>query len=230
MPRVSFRDVVDRFTHIDGTIVRTDVSFADSEPASARVVLRFYPWWEHPLYIAARESGSDWGFDAADDGARDVVIEAVSPLRCDVRSDASAIDIAFHTEHPVLWEFEDAAAIMCNTDFDPRALVDALLARDLPYVAASTMLRYFPPHPPRTAPFALADLPFTLFHAAKFELQRMGVELFVAREPVALRPLVALDVDGNVLIVAEDFIVDVPEFEHRPQWFRLSRGAGPSTT
>jgi hypothetical protein len=28
-----------------------------------------------------------------------------------------------------------------------------------------------------------------------------------------------LTVDDNVLIVARDFDVDVPEFEHRPEWF-----------
>jgi hypothetical protein len=29
-----------------------------------------------------------------------------------------------------------------------------------------------------------------------------------------------MSIDENVIIVAEDFLLDVPQFEHRPEWFR----------
>lgn len=47
----------------------------------------------------------------------------------------------------------------------------------------------------------------------------MGVDVFTPREPAARISPVMLTVDDNVLVVARDFFVDVPEFEHRPEWF-----------
>lgn len=57
--RVNFREIVERFGHIDGSIVRAEASFSgDGRPSSACVVVRFYAWWEHPLFLAAREAGT----------------------------------------------------------------------------------------------------------------------------------------------------------------------------
>ena len=48
MAWVNFREVADRFSHIDGEVVSTTVAMTREESA-VDIVLRFYPWWEHPL-------------------------------------------------------------------------------------------------------------------------------------------------------------------------------------
>ncbi len=221
MKRVNFRSVVDRFHHVDGEIVSVDLSFSSNGgPAKAQVVLRFYPWWEHPLYIAARDAGRPWGFTDTEAAARDILIEAVKPLRCDVRQGTSAIDVGFFLEHPVLWEFEQEAQIFCNSDFDPSSLVAALLDAQIPYVDEGTLLRYLPPIRNRKAPYSLGHFPTTLFRHVEACLRDLGVRLFIPHAPDPPEDLVALSVDDNVMIVAEDFELVVPDFEHRAEWFR----------
>ena len=53
MAWVNFRATLDRFRHIDAELVRSTISFTP-EGGQAEVVIKFYPWWEHPLYEAAR--------------------------------------------------------------------------------------------------------------------------------------------------------------------------------
>lgn len=217
--RVNFREIVDRFAHIDGEIVCVESSLRhDGGPSSARVVLRFYPWWEHPLYREAIAAGTPWGFTSTDEGARDVTITAISPLRCDLRAVASATDIAFHCDHPTLWEFEDEAEVFCNSAFDPRQLLRALDDDGPPGVTTRHLLDYLDPLP-RAPPFSLGRLPRTLFDHVTRHLQRMGVELFLPRAPVARPGLVLFAADDSIAIVARDFEVELPEFEHRPEWF-----------
>jgi hypothetical protein len=224
MTRLNFREISDRFGHIDGQIASAEVcSRPQDEFATVRIVLRLYPWWEHPRYLAARDAGADWGFDYSDEALRNVVIEAVTPLLCELRAGSSATDLAFYTEHPVLWEFEDGADIVCNSDFEPRELIEALLTRNIPHVTPATLLRYLFPYAEHKAPYSLGHLPFTLFQHVKSELRRMEVGFFVAREPEARPSPVALSIDDNILIVAQDFFFEVPEFEHRPEWFESGR-------
>ena len=223
--RINFRSFAERFgNHIDGQITSAEVSFrSGGQVTKACVVVRFYPWWEHPQYIAAREAGKPWAFDSGPDAERDVVIEAVSPWRCDLRPGRSAIDIGFHTEVPDLWEFEDAAEIVCNSDFDRRALVDGLVDRGIPNVSREMVLQHISPYTSYRPPYSLGFFPYSLFPHVRDELRRLGVDLFIAREPVVRQSLIAMFIDDNVTIVAEDFEVDVPEFAHRPEWFRPRR-------
>lgn len=217
--RVNFREIMERFEHIDGSIVRAEASFSGSGiPSSARVVVRFYPSWEHPLFLAAREAGAGWGFTDTEAGAREMLVEAEGPLRFEVRAGDSATEMAFYTEHPDLWEYEDQGQIFCNSAFDPEELLGALLQEGLPEVDRGVLLRYLYPRP-KDPPFCIAGLPCTLFHPVTKHLRRMGVDVFTPREPEARISPVMLTVDDNVLVVARDFFVDVPEFEHRPEWF-----------
>jgi hypothetical protein len=70
-----------------------------------------------------------------------------------------------------------------------------------------------------SAPFSLGYFPFTLYNIVKEELQRADVRLHLARSPVKRNLPVVLLMDGDDYIVADDFEVDVPDFEHRPEWF-----------
>lgn len=217
--RVNFREIVDRFGHIDGEVVCTEVSLRhDGGPSHARVVLRFYPWWEHPRFREAIAAGAPWGFSGTEAGERDVTIEAISPLRCTLGADASAIDIAFHSEHPSLWAFEDEAEILCNSAFDPLELLRALVEDGPPGVTSEHLLRYLGPLP-KAPPFSLGRLPRSLYEHVTRHLQRMGVELFLPRAPIARPGVVLFTADDSIAIVARDFEVELPEFEHRAEWF-----------
>lgn len=216
--RVNFREIVERFGHIDGSIVRAEASFSGGgRPSSACVVVRFYAWWEHPLFLA-RAAGAGWGFTDTDAGAREMLVEAEEPLRVELRAGDSATDLEFYTEHPDLWEYEDQGQIFCNSAFDPEALFGALMQEGLPGVDREVLLRYLAAHP-ESPPFSTPRLPRTLFHPVTKHLRRMGVDVFTPHEPEARDSPVMLTVDDSVVIVARDFHVEVPEFEHRAEWF-----------
>jgi hypothetical protein len=72
---------------------------------------------------------------------------------------------------------------------------------------------------PYRAPYSLGYFPTTLFRVVRTVLDRMGVRTFIAREPVetALPSLFLCDGD---YIIADDFELQVPEFEHKDEWFR----------
>ena len=193
----------------------------DGAIEDAHVVLRFYAWWEHPLYLAARAAGRPWGFRIGDEAERDMRIEAVASRECWLSPGRDATDIAFHTAHPSLWGFEERADIICSSDVDARALLAALMKRNLPGVTRPEDLAGYLAQAERyQAPFSLGPFPRSLFGPVHEELQRMGVATFVSREPSAGPDLVRLEIGDSIVIVAEDFILDVPEFEHRPEWFQ----------
>lgn len=225
--RHNYRDVMHRFTHIDGEIRHADFRLccADTE-ASARIVVSVYPWWEHPQYIAARASGAAWGFNCGDEADRDLVIEAVRPLRCELTGYRSATNLKFFGEHPKLWEFEDNAEIFCNSEVDRAALFDAVIKRQLPGVTPAVLEQYLGSRTQHRAPYSLGYFPHTLFNAVKEELGLMAARTHISREPSRREVPVMLCLDDSVLVIANDFFVEVPEFEHRPEWFSPTPSAG----
>src|SRR3954471_20942948 len=115
----NFREVQDRFSHIDSQFVSSNIQFG-AGGAEASVTVRFYPWWEHPLYVAARDAGEPWGFQDTDEGARDVVVKAVGAMAVKLAPDSMVDDWAFSTEHPILWGFAQQAVVYVNGSFDGR--------------------------------------------------------------------------------------------------------------
>lgn len=216
-----------RFTHIDGQIRSADARMCCAQAeASARIVVALYPWWEHPLYIAARASGTAWGFEWADEAERDLVIEAVHPHICELTGGRSATDVSFVQEDPRLWRFEDEAAIICNSDVDLAALFESVIRRKLPRVTRSILERYLSSCTQQRAPYSLGSFPYTLFHAVKEELGLMAAQIFIPREPSPRSIPVMMSIDDSALVIADDFVIEVPEFEHRPEWFRPHSRAG----
>lgn len=225
LTRHNYREVMDRFTHIDGTIRRVDARMccADDE-MSVRIVVSVYPWWEHPHYLAARASGTAWSFDLEEGAARDLVIEAVRPLVCEVTGGRSATDLTFVQEGPQLWRFEDEAEIFLNSDVDRWALFEAVIRRKLPGLTRGVLEGYLGSRSDHRAPYSLGYFPYTLFHVLKAELGYMAARTYISREP-SLRPSpVLMSIDDSVSVIADDFVVEVPEFEHRPEWFRPGPG------
>lgn len=221
MTRVNYREAQERFGHIDAEIVQAGCRIGpDGRLEDAHVVLRLYAWWEHPLYLAAVAEGRSWGIHAGDDAQREMRIEAVAPRKAELRPGRDATDLVFSTQHPSLWEYEEHADIICNSDLDVEALLDALMRRNLPHVGRRALADYLSAAARYRAPYSLGSLPRSLFVLVQDELRRMGVETLASYEPKARAPLVRMTLDPSVEIVAEDFIVDVPEFVHRPEWFR----------
>jgi hypothetical protein len=225
MAWVNFRDVQDRFTHIDAELVSAKAQFGEGE-GDVAITVRFYPWWEHPLFLAAHEAGKPWGFQDTDEGARDVTVKAVGPLAVSFVSGSTVIDWAFSTDHPALWEFSGEAGIFVNGPFDVGELTARLMARKMPFVESHHLCRYLDPGWPR-APSRGVHLPPQLHRPVLEELEAMGVPVYVPRPAGDPPALVLFLLDGKDYVVAEDFMIDVPEFEHQPRWFQpVPPGAG----
>jgi hypothetical protein len=56
----------------------------------------------------------------------------------------------------------------------------------------------------------------------------MNVPTFVPRFAEAGPELIPFLMDGRDYVVAEDFMVDEPQFNHEPSWFQPARGRGRS--
>lgn len=220
MTRYNFRDVKHRFSHIDGELRAVEARLCGAEDAAfVRITVRLYPWWEHPQYLAARSADEAWGFDYGAEAARDLVIEAINPYRCDARASEEAIDLSFAESAPELWPYESSGVIFCNSEVDEAALFRTILDRLHPSVDQLVLARYLGGRVKARAPFSLGGLPYTLFHAAKESLDELGVRTFIPHAPAETSTPILLSIDDSVIVVAEDFFVEVPEFDHRPEWF-----------
>jgi hypothetical protein len=213
--RRNYREVRDRFTHIDAQLIESAFT---TQPPTSRVTVRFYPWWEHPLYLQARAEGKTWGFCDTERGARDLTAFATNPLECHLSHRSEITDWEFCDDHPEAWRYQDEAEIFCNTDPDIPRLTESVLARNLPFVTRTVLSAYLPPSQWK-APFSLGHFPFTLYNVLHEELERLGVRLHLPRRPVQRQTPVVLLMDGDDYIIADDFELEVPEFEHRSEWF-----------
>ena len=218
MTRVNFREVRDRFTHIDAEFVSCTCTFGEGESS---FVVRFYPWWEHPLLLQATREGQPWRFAGTLTGVeeKEVTVFPQRPLSFNLSHASDVIDWAFLEEHPLLWEFEDRAHIFCNENVAMKELFKRLEAEKLPFVTRSHLLEHLDPLRPCRAPFALQDLPRPLFLAVRRALDDMGVRVYVEGEPQKRDTPILFLIDDSDYIVAEDFELDVPEFEHKDEWF-----------
>ena len=218
MTWTNYRNIVDRFRHIDADFVSA-TSRMTPEGGEAEVVVNLYPWWEHPLYRAAIERGENWGFSSAcAAGAREVRVKAVRPWAVHVSPRLNVIDWSFEVEHPLLWSFDDAR-IYVNGPYEPQALLDGLSALELPNVSRDDLLPHVGllsgPSIPRalTLPAQLCDPVLSVF-------RDLNVPVFAPNTPRRQVPAVVFLMDEEDYIIADDFEVDVPEFRHEPEWFQ----------
>ncbi|KKM70600.1 hypothetical protein LCGC14_1439070 [marine sediment metagenome] len=222
MSRMNFREIRDRFTHIDAKFVSCELGFGDVVP---RYTVRFYPWWEHPTVVEALRTGKPWGLtDECEVDVRDVRDVTVYPLglaACKLSLCEEVVDWAFLESHPYLWPYEDSEQIFCNSDPPLDELFERIQAR-LQDVPRAELYSYLDPLLPYKAPFCLGTFAFTLFNVVHGELEEMGVAVFVSRRPEPRPTPVLLLIDGDDYIIADDFELDVPHFQHNPEWFKPS--------
>jgi hypothetical protein len=217
MAWVSYRETLNRFGHhIDAEFVRASVAILP-EGATAEVVVRFYPWWEHPLFKAAHAKGDKWGFSSYEQGKRDVTVRAIRPRTVRLSRRPEVIDWDFVDSHPLLWDWANTSVIYVNGPFGADELIDGVLALDLPYVRRADLLAVLDVrgHAP---PLGIA-VPAQLHAPVLTVFEQLGVRVFSPSAPRASDSAVAFLLEDGDYIIADDFEVDVPEFEHDPSWF-----------
>jgi hypothetical protein len=207
--RVGFREMRDRFAHIDGVV--EDLRFSRSEPSF--VAIRFYPWWEHPLFVAARAAGRPWKIDAPpEEATRVMTVHAIDPVHLTADLHTSAVEIEFHDSGPRLWPFETHGHMFVNEPI-PADVLPELARRTAIAEHALASLADFGS---TRVPSALETPPAV--HATLHTiLDERGVS-HLATYGGTPSNLVVFEFDGN-LLAAHDFEVDVPDWEHRDAWF-----------
>jgi hypothetical protein len=124
MAWTNYRNVVDRFGQIDAEFVKS-AGLLSSDGRTAELVVRFYPWWEHPQYLSAREHGEDWGFSSYEAGKREVTVRAIQPWALRLSPRQEVVDGRFEEDHPLLWDFAEQSTVFVNAFFDRGAFFNS---------------------------------------------------------------------------------------------------------
>jgi hypothetical protein len=223
---VNWREIRARFTHIDAEFVHARFNLPGGEVSYA---VRFYPWWEHPQYRAARQANEHWEFSDTEDGRVVVTVYPRNVHEFHISPDPEVIDWYFTDEHPLLWRYYDSYQILCTStiaDDQLTALLSMIHAEAGYYLA-----RY--PQLPRDSPdlrawakmgvFSLGVFPAPLYLKVVDYLAAIGVTRFGDFRPTLPEggiPAV-LVIEGEDFIIADDFELDFPEVEHKPEWFKV---------
>jgi len=218
MTWTNYRNIVERFHHIDADFVRSTTTMS-SGGGTAELTVRFYPWWEHPRYLSARDRGEDWGFASYEAGKREVTVRAIRPWAVRLSPRQEVVDWGFEEEHPGLWDFAERSTIFANATFDGDAFFVGLVKLGLRNVSEGDLRRSIHLPDPGNAPMAVT-MPAQLHEPVLTVFHHLGVPVFSPGPPRTPRAAVIFLIDDDDYIVAEDFEVDVPEFVHAPEWFQ----------
>ena len=209
MAWTNYRNIVGRFGHIDAEVVKS-AGLLSPGGGTAELVVRFYPWWEHPRYVSAVQRGDDWGFSSCEAGKREVTVRAVQPWAFRLSRQRYVVDWAFEEDHPLLWAFAEQSSLFVNAPFDPETFFDGLM-ESVPN-ASDRDLRYYVQFPdPRKAPLGLT-VPAQLHAPVLSVFRRLGVPVFSPGSPRAPERAIVFLIGNDDYIIAQDFEVDVPEF------------------
>jgi hypothetical protein len=154
MAWTNYRNIVERFDHIDAEFVRA-AGLLSSDGLTAELVVRFYPWWEHPQYVKAIERGEPWGFSSDEAGKRDVIVRAINAWACRLSPRKTVVDWGFAEVHPLLWSFAEQSTVYVNAPFAREALFDGLMALALPNVSEDDLRNHIQLRDPSKAPMGL---------------------------------------------------------------------------
>lgn len=216
MPRLHYREILDRFSHIDADFVGCELGFPERRPWYR---VRLYPWWEHPAYVEAIAEDARWGYGpGAELGKREVTVYPLGLVGFRITRRDTVTDWSFEEGGPRVWPHEPWGQLFVNGAIDRDALIGALEQRlgnrasDLATIVAP------PAGAAWAAPLSLR-LPRSVLRATEGILGERGVDCFVAEAPAEGTTPAAFVIDGDDYILADDFEVDVPAFEHRAEWF-----------
>jgi type III secretion system FlhB-like substrate exporter len=230
MEWVRWNEAVDRFGRFEGEFVGASSEF-NSQQGSAEIVLRVYPRWEHPAYRAASGHGSfrrhGLSFESFQRPVR-ISAEHVQVASLSRRPDWSVGQTVvgrFTATHPRLWRFLPRGTIALNGPCDPEALLEGLMALELPWVTRGEVERLLAHRLGQPVPYSLV-VREPLFQPILDVLARLEVPAFGSkdREPDSLPPVMFLLGDGD-FVIAGTFWVDLPEFLHDLSWFEADTAA-----
>lgn len=226
MALVNFRQIRERFTHIDASFVSCALHLPEGKCA---LTVNFYPWWEHPAYIEACQKGKTWGFaDASAQGELDVVVYPRGLQEWHLSPRFEVTDWKFTEDHPLFWDGAwNGSTIDCNS---PMSVEQVLQLVDL--IRKETG-RWRDPFEFLTAPnfekllawarggsFRLGGFSQPLYDKVLEYLAQNQVQVYAPYRPAPESNGVVLTLDGGDYIIADDFDLEVPEFEHQAEWFK----------
>ncbi len=215
--RRNFREVRDRFTHIDAEFVACSLGFPEDRPFYR---VRLYPWWEHPKLQEAVATDAPWGFTDYSDGMREVTVHPIDLVSFRISRAVEVTDWSFEETGPHVWDYEPDGQIFLNGDIDRDELVSEVQQRlDVDRLTVRRMIAA-PDDAAWAPPFSLR-LPRSVLLAAMAALDERHVAYHPAYVPPPPDDLpIAFVIDGTDVIIARDFEIDVPDFDHRPEWFQ----------
>ncbi len=223
MARVSWRETTQRFSHIDARAVRCQLSLPSPD---SFFTVAFYPWWEHPLYLKAKEEETEWGFTDYFEGEAEVTVYPKNVRQFQISELGSVIDWNFTQQHPILWQYEAQGKIICNSPLtlDQWMKIATLTQESLMGPARHTDVAGYALKEVywwgRTGSFCLGSFPLPLFQALLPVLDGQGIRCFLPFEPKPTSLPVLFVIDGGDYIIADDFEIDVPNFQHKTEWFQ----------
>lgn len=219
---VNFRNVASRLTHLDAEFVSFQGYLPDG---GATYAVKYYPWWEHPQVVEAIREEKPWRIRDDQTGATVVTVHAREVHEMKISTITQVEGFDFFEEHPLLWSYEHNGPITCNA---PLSLEEAMEIVEAaapgvtgartssiwPFVDHRNIRRYG-----KTPPFSLGSFPRPAFLGVRAEMQRRGIAFSAPFEPKERQKPVLFLIDDDDYIIAMDFEIDLPEFEHRPEWF-----------
>jgi hypothetical protein len=172
-------------------------------------------------------------FESPPAAQRVVTVHPVGLVQARVHRMQDVIDWSFvDAPHPLLWEYEAEEHVLCTGALPRGALAElpSTIATALPYqVDPATVGSLLNPAlwgAPELAEsgrggFSLGRFPASVVSAVHTVLEALGVgylkqDALVPSEP---SPIMLL-IDGEDYLIAEDFEVDVPRFEHARDWVK----------
>ena len=180
-----------------------------------------YAWWEHPKYLEARTSGKQWRITAGSDANRRVTVYPKNISEARITSECSVVHWEFLSAHPFLWHNAEEARIICNEPMTAEtwsAVMDTAKENMTTTERNFDLSKYASLTYSSSRSFCLGSFPKPLFTGVTEALKARGIPFISSGEPKAPPPRVLFLVDGLDYIIADDFEVDVPNFEHKPQW------------
>lgn len=223
LTRISWREVTKRFSHIDAHFVSCEIGLPHND---GFFTVALYPWWEHPLYLEAREENKSWGFTNSAGGFSNVTVYPKKVYQSRLSRQEEVTDWDFTQEHPILWQYEEQGAITCNGPLTLEQWMEiSALAKDkltghnrqvnVAEYGIWQVLKWG-----HTSSFSLGSFPHPLFQVLHQVLDDQGISYFAAFQPKPTQLPVAFLIDDDDYIIADDFEIDVPEFAHKPEWFQ----------
>jgi hypothetical protein len=224
LPRVNYREVLERFSRIDGRFIACEIGFPEKD---GFFTVEFYPWWEHPLYLKTQSVGTAWEITTSPETYQAVTVYPQRVYEFRISRDDEVEEWDFTQEHPLLWQYEKSQQITVNSSLSLEQWMQIrqeAQAKLIGYCRDANLEEWaFLDNVYRwgqSGSFTLGPFPRPLFLAMREVLDERAVSYFALNEPGPVKLPILFLIDGSDYIIADDFELDVPEFEHKPEWFQ----------